>query len=458
MKEFALSKKNSLLEDKPFGAILKFSVPFIVGDFCQQLYNAVDSMIVGKFIGTQALASLGVATPIMSLVIFLLVGFGMGTGVVVSQYYGRGENEKIKRIASTGLLVGIIFTLILTVFSIGLSKPFLTLLRTPANLVADTDIYLKIIFAGTIFTFIYNFYCYSIRSIGNSVMPLVFLLVAVALNAALDLVFVLVFDWGVVGVAVATVISQFFSALLCVIYTQKKIAILRLGVKDCVIDKKYIKPVISYSSALALQQVYIYIGRIAVQGLVNGYGENVIAGVNVANKLDSLFETPIRGYTNALTTYNAQNFGMNNMQRIKKGYLCSWVMVIANAVFTLLIGLLLSKQLVSLFVGEGQSEVIEIGARFFSSMVWGYLFLGLIVQSQALFKGTGRLAAFFGSTLMSISCRVIFSYLFDYLWGMEGMFWAVTCSWIAGGMYGIIMSVVFVVKKFKLAPNEKTTA
>ena len=168
--------KNILLEGKPFSSILRFSIPLIIGDFCQQLYNAVDSIIAGRYISTDALAALGSAGPVMNIVIFLLIGFAMGGGVIMSRYYGENEEEKVKHTMGTALLIGIIFTLVLSVFSIVFSRPFLKLLNTQKEILTDTDNYLKIIFAGAIFTYLYNFYCFGIRAIGDSFTPLIFCL------------------------------------------------------------------------------------------------------------------------------------------------------------------------------------------------------------------------------------------------------------------------------------------
>lgn len=443
-----------LVEGKPFGSILKFSVPLIIGDFCQQLYNAVDSIIAGRFISTDALAALGSAAPVMNIVVFLLIGFAMGGGVVMSRYYGANEDEKVRHTMSTALAIGLIFTLVLSVFSIAFSKPFLRLLNTKESILTDTDNYLKIVFAGAIFTYLYNFYCFGIRAIGDSFTPLMFLFVSVAFNAVLDILFVVVFKWGVEGTAFATVLAQALSSVLCIIYTNKKYSLLKMGIKDIRIDKKIVMEITSYSLSMSIQQVFVYVGRIAIQGLVNTYPVNAVAGVNIGTRLDSLLQTPMRGYVNALTTYTAQNYGAHKYRRVIEGYKASWIFVAVYSVVATAFTVLCAKWMVSLF--DDNPEVIATGTGYTVAIGWGYFLMCLIVQSQGVFKGIGLLKTFVISTFTSIIFRIAFSYLFDYKWGIDGMYWAPTASWVIGGTYCFIcMMIAYRKKLIPLAMQEK---
>lgn len=443
-----------LVEGKPFGSILKFSVPLIIGDFCQQLYNAVDSIIAGRFISTDALAALGSAAPVMNIVVFLLIGFAMGGGVVMSRYFGANEDEKVRHTMSTALAIGLIFTLVLSVFSIAFSKPFLRLLNTKESILTDTDNYLKIVFAGAIFTYLYNFYCFGIRAIGDSFTPLMFLFVSVAFNAVLDILFVVVFKWGVEGTAFATVLAQALSSVLCIIYTNKKYSLLKMGVKDIRIDKKIVMEITSYSLSMSIQQVFVYVGRIAIQGLVNTYPLNSVAGINIGTRLDSLLQTPMRGYVNALTTYTAQNYGAHKYRRVIEGYKASWIFVAVYSVVATAFTVLCAKWMVSLF--DDNPEVIATGTGYTVAIGWGYFLMCLIVQSQGVFKGIGLLKTFVISTFTSIIFRIAFSYLFDYKWGIDGMYWAPTASWVIGGTYCFIcMMIAYRKKLIPLAMQEK---
>ncbi|MDE5990974.1 MAG: polysaccharide biosynthesis C-terminal domain-containing protein, partial [Clostridia bacterium] len=249
--------KSPLLVKSPFKAILSFSIPLIVGDFCQQLYNAIDSIIAGRFIGTTALASLGSASPIMNIIIFLLIGFAMGSGVIMSRHFGEKNYDTLKKVMGSALMIGIVFTLVLSAFSIGLSRPFLKLLNTQDSLIGGADNYLKIVFAGAIFTYLYNFYCFAVRAVGDSYTPLLFLFASVIINAILDVLFVVVFKWGIEGTALATVLAQMLSSVLCILYTNKKFELLKLKRSDLKVDKKIVWEITSYSLSMSIQQVFV---------------------------------------------------------------------------------------------------------------------------------------------------------------------------------------------------------
>ncbi|MGN0771111.1 MAG: MATE family efflux transporter [Christensenellales bacterium] len=444
----SINKHEILLTGKPFSALLWFSIPFIIGDFCQQMYNAIDSMIVGNFVGENALAALGVASPLMSIMTYLLMGLAMGAGVVISQHYGAGNYDDIKRINSTALLIGCIITVVLSALFIGVTKPVLYLLSTPQVLVADTCQYLYIIFAGGIFCFLYNYYCYALRSIGKSLLPLVFLLISVAVNAALDLLFVIVFNMGVIGAGLATIIAQAVSVTCCIIYTENKIKLLSLRPSDLVIDKRFVRPVLSYGFSFAIQQVYVYVGRMFIQGVVNKYDTSVIAGINACYKVDSIIQTPVRGYTNAFTTYCAQNYGHNDIARVKQGYKATWLFMWVYALVSFLVGFFLARPLAGMFVSDDAVAVIDVGSTAIKYMAVGYIFTFLIFQSQALFKGIGMLKTFFSITVMSITCRVGFSFLFEHFMGLDGLYLAIPSSWFMGGMFGLIAVAIVMKKKF----------
>lgn len=432
--------KSPLLTKSPFKAILSFSIPLIIGDFCQQLYNAVDSIIAGRYIGTTALASLGSASPIMNIIIFLLIGFAMGSGVIMSRYFGEKDYATLKKVMGSALVIGMIFTLVLSALSIGLSRPFLKLLNTQESLIDGADNYLKIVFAGAVFTYLYNFYCFAVRAVGDSYTPLIFLFASVIINGILDVLFVVVFKWGIEGTALATVLAQMLSSILCIIYTNGKFELLRLKKSDLKVDGKIVWEITSYSLSMSLQQVFVYVGRLAIQGLVNTYPENVVAGVNSGTRLDALLQTPMRGYTNALTTYTAQNLGAKKYKRVIEGYKASWIVAAIVGVLSTLVTVFLAESMVKLF--DSNAEVISAGKGYLVDIGWGYMLMCIIVQSQAVFKGIGMLKTFVVSTLISIIFRIGLSYLFEHFWGLQGMFWAPTASWVVGSSYCLIAMLI----------------
>lgn len=218
-----------------------------------------------------------------------------------------------------------------------------------------------------------------------------------------------------------------------------------MSVKDIRIDKKIVMEITSYSLSMSIQQVFVYVGRIAIQGLVNTYPVNAVAGVNIGTRLDSLLQTPMRGYVNALTTYTAQNYGAHKYKRVIEGYKASWIFVAIYSVAATAVTVLCAKWMVMLF--DDNPEVIATGTGYTVAIGWGYFLMCVIVQSQGVFKGIGLLKTFVISTFTSIIFRIAFSYLFDYKWGIDGMYWAPTASWVIGGAYCFICMMTAYRKK-----------
>lgn len=233
--------------------LITFAVPMVLGNIFQQLYNTTDAIIVGRFIGKNALAAVGIANPIMSIAIFFIFGICMGTSILMAQLFGSGDNKTLKKEVSTALIIGIIFTILLSIICIILSRWILTITGTPKEILNDADIFLKIIFGGMIFSFLYNYYSSALRAIGDSRTPLIFLIVSCLLNAVLCVIFIIKFRLGVAGSAIATVVAQGVSSVLCILYVYFKIPLIRLKRNELVIDKSLLKMTIQYSWVTALQ-------------------------------------------------------------------------------------------------------------------------------------------------------------------------------------------------------------
>ena len=450
-----INAKTNLLEGNEGKVILSFSLFFILGDLLQQLYNAVDSIILGRFVSTNALAAIGVATPIMNLFLYMITGFAIGSSIVFARYFGMGDKVGLKRSLSTALIIGLGFTILVSTIAIIACKPFLRFLNTPEEILNDTAIYLYIIFAGNIFAFIYNFYTYAIRSIGNSLTPLVFLVIATAINAVLDLIFVIGLKMGVMGAALATIIAEGLSVVMVIVYTNKKLELLKLMPKDLVFDKQMAKAVLSYSSTVALQQSFVYIARICVQGLVNTYGSDFIAGANVGEKINALLLIVFRGYTNAVTTFFSQNLGAQKYDRIARGYKSTYIVTAINSIVITLIGVFLAKPLVQIFIDSESTAAIEAGVTYTMFMAYGYTFATLIFQNQAFMRGLGWLKCFFTQTFLTIALRVIFAYSLNGVWGQNSVFYAVPMSWVVGGTISVCLGLYVYFKDVKIHLQEK---
>jgi putative MATE family efflux protein len=410
--------------------LITFSIPMVFGNILQQLYNTTDAIIVGKFIGKNALAAVGVANPIMSIAIFFIFGICIGTSVLISQLFGAGKFDVLKKEISTALIVGTIFTLGISLVCILLSRSVLILFGTPADILNDADIFLKIIFAGLIFSFLYNFYSSALGAIGDSRTPLLFLFISCVLNGVLCVIFVVYFKLGVAGSAIATVIAQGISSILCITYVYIKIPIIRLKPNELVIDKTLLTKTIQYSWVTALQQTCLYIGRLLVQGVVNPFGTNAIAAFNSVTRVDSFILAPGDSFASSMAIYSAQNRGAGKQNRIVEGYKNANIIMTVYSVITALIVFLGAETIMNFFVYSTEREVILIGVKYLRFMSVFYILSGFCNILQGLFRGVGKLRITLIATVMQISIRVALSYMLAPYFGVLAVGYAVAVGWI----------------------------
>lgn len=266
--------------------IIRYTMPLIVGNFCLLTYNATDSIIVGRFVGPHALAALGAAGPVMNIMLFLIVGICLGMSVLMGSYFGAGDMGTLKREISTSIIAGGVFTLVIVAGGLLFSRDILRLMHTPPEILDDGTRYLQIIFFGLLFTFVYNIYASTLRSMGNSNASLWFLVVSAVLNVLMDLWFVVGLKLGVAGAAWATVIAEAFSALFCIVYVYRRIPLLRFRRHEFVFDRQLFRSTVSYSSVAAMQQITLHIGKLLIQGAVNPLGVSAIAAFNAVSRID----------------------------------------------------------------------------------------------------------------------------------------------------------------------------
>ena len=415
--------------------LLRFSVPMILGNLFQLTYNAVDTVIVGHCVGKNAVAAVGTANPIMNVVIFFIGGICMGASVLMSEYYGAQDLRRLKREVSTTLLAGGLFALVMSAVCALLARPVLLLIKTPAEIIDEAAGYLHIIFAGLLFTYLYNFYSNTLRSIGDSRTPLLFLILSSALNIGLDLALVAGLGLGVRGAAIATVISQGVSGVLCILYIRLRIPLLHFGRGELVLDPSMLARTLNYSWVTALQQTCIYIGKLAVQGAVNPLGVDSIAAFNAVARVDDFAITPMQSIGSALTTFVAQNHGAHNEGRIHKGLATGaaigtayWGVICAPIYFG-------AGFVMHLFVPTGGEAVLALGAVYLHRMAFFYLFTAWTNSLQGYFRGRGLLTATLVSSLLQIVIRVICSYWLAPATGIGGIALACGIGWTAMMLY-----------------------
>jgi putative MATE family efflux protein len=410
--------------------LIKFAVPLVLGNLFQLTYNAADSIIVGRYVGTSALAAVGTANPIMNIIMFLIVGICMGASVLMSEYFGANDIKKFKREVSTTMIAGLIFTVIIIILCVILIEPILRLIQTPQEIISDATTYLRIIFLGLIFTFLYNVYASTLRSIGDSKSPLIFLIISAILNVVMDIVFVVYFNMGVAGAAIATVMAEMFSSIFCIIYVYKKVPLLHFSKNEIVLDKKLLKRTINYSSVTAMQQTCLYVGKVLVQSAVNPLGVDAIATFNAVNRVDDFAFTPQQSISNAMTTFLAQNRGAKKHERIKQGL---WAgLKIETLYWCIIVGLVYfgANKLMNLFVPNEGSKVIELGVTYLHLMAFFYILPAWTNGIQGYFRGMGKLKVTLISTFSQMFGRVTFAYLLAPRLGIVGIALSCFAGWI----------------------------
>lgn len=418
--------------------LIKFAIPLLLGNLFQQLYNTTDAIIVGRYIGKNALAAVGVANPIMSVAIFFIFGICIGTSVLMAQLFGAGKYDELKKEVSTSLIAGIIFTIALSIVCILLSRWMLIITGTPGEILDDADIFLKIIFGGLIFSFLYNFYSSSLRAIGDSNTPLIFLIISCVLNAVLCIVFVAGFKLGVAGSAIATVIAQGISSLLCVAYVYTRIPLLSLKKDELVVEKDLLKLSLQYSWVTALQQTCIYIGKLMVQGVVNPFGTNAIAAYNSVTRIDSFVMAGGESLSASVATYSAQNKGAGKTDRIMEGFKKSAAIM---AVYSIIIGLAIyfkAEGIMKLFVSADEKEVISIGIGYLKAISFFYMLSNINNVFQGLFRGIGKLRITFFATFIQIIIRVALSYILAPHFGIASVCYAIAAGWVVMLVYEML--------------------
>ena len=343
---------KDLTTGKIMPILVNFTVPLVLGNLFQLTYNAVDSIIVGHFVGKEALAAVGICNPVSTLMILFLNGLCMGASILMGIQYGAKDYEALHRQISTTLLSGAVFSFFLTLVCVIFAVPILLLLQVDPSIMDMTVQYLRIIFLGLMFTFLYNFFSSTLRALGDSASPLYFLIISAILNIFGDLFFVIVLKAGSNGCAISTVLSEALCCLFCIIYIQKKVPILRLGKKWLVFDARLLKKTIAYGWASAMQQATVQMGKIAIQALVNTMGVSVAAAFAVVNRIDDFAITPEQNIAHAMTALMAQNKGAGKNDRMREGFRCGMILELVYGAAVMLICLGFARPLMSLFVKD----------------------------------------------------------------------------------------------------------
>lgn len=430
-------------------SMLLFAGPMILGNLLQQFYNVADTLIVGQFLGKGALAAVGSSFSLMTFLTSILLGVCMGSGVVFSMLFGARREDDLKNSIFISFVLTGIMAVLIEVLVLYFTNPVLRMLQIPASILEETRTYLCIIFYGIIFTFLYNFFASLLRSIGNSVVPLVFLAVSTVMNIVLDLLFIVTFKMGVAGAAWATVLAQGTSALCMIFYCLKSVPIVRLNRKHMHFTSRAVRQITQYSLLTCAQQSIMNFGILLVQGLVNSFGVSVMAAFAAAVKIDSFAYMPVQDFGNAFSTFIAQNHGAGKKERIRKGIFAAGVASMLFCVFISIVVCLFASRLMLIFVQPNETEIIAIGTRYLRIEGACYCGIGCLFLLYGLYRGMGRPGISVILTVISLGTRVCLAYLLAPIpsIGLEGIWWAIPIGWILADITGIFYAMRFNLQK-----------
>ena len=429
---------GKLTEGNITRALIKFSIPMILGNLLQQLYNVADTFIVGHYIGTDALAAVGSSFTIMTFLTSIILGLCMGSGILFSMFYGAKQLDKMK----TSFFVSFVG---IGIFSIGLEivcllaiDLILNFMNIPRDIFTDTHQYLFIIFLGLVFTFIYNYFSSLLRALGNSKIPLIFLALASIINIGLDIYLVAEVAMGVAGAAVATLIAQAFSAIGIMLYVflnQKELLPQR---KHWHFEREIFEKIKAYSLLTCIQQSVMNFGILMIQGLVNSFGLVTMSAFAAAVKIDSFAYMPVQDFGNAFSTYIAQNKGAGLEERIHKGFKVSVVMASIFCIFISALVFIFADKLMLIFIESSKSEIIYQGAQYLRIEGACYLGIGCLFLLYGYYRGVGKPGISVVLTVISLGTRVVLAYLLAPLFGTLAIWWAIPIGWFLADLIGIM--------------------
>lgn len=435
-----MNMKNNLIHGNETKSMIYFAIPMIIGNIFQQLYNVVDTIIVGKFIGPGALAAVGSSYAVMVFLTSIILGLCMGSGAVFSFFYGANEKDKLKNSLFTAFsFIGIV-TLIINICSIVFIDEILHFIQIPNEVLDDTKSYLLIIFYGITFTGLYNYFASVVRSLGNSIIPLIFIIISAIINILLDYIFVVPFQMGVEGAAYATIIAQAFSSIGIAIYCIYKVPQMRLHKKHIYLDKSMIKMITNYSVLASIQQSIMNFGILMIQGLVNSFGVLVMAAYAAVVKIDSFAYMPVQDFGNAFSTFIAQNQGANKPDRIRKGIGSAVKIITIYCVLITIVVLVFAKPLMMIFIDGNETQILQIGMEYLLIVSSFYVLIGYLFMFYGLFRGIGKSEISIILTIVSLGTRVVLAYVLSQVpsIGILGIWWAIPIGWALADIIALI--------------------
>lgn len=413
--------------------LISFALPMLFGNIFQQFYNMADSLIVGRFVGTEALAAVGTSFPVIFFMVALIMGIGMGGTVLIAQYYGAKDYQKVRAVVDTAYIFLFAAGIVMSVAGVVAARPILVLMRVPESILPQATSYLSIIFAGMITTFGYNGVAAILRGLGDSKTPLYLLIAATLLNVAMDLLFVVGFGWGIAGAAWATVIAQGLAFVGTMAVLQRHEGLARIDFRNMRWDGDIFRQMLRIGLPSGLQQTFVSLGMMTVSGIVNGFGPATMAAYAAAARIESLVTMPAMNLSQALMTFTGQNMGAGKTGRVRKGHLSA---IMVNAGISLAMTLLIivgGRWIIGMFSPD--ADVIRIGMRYFIIVAPAYILFGSMFINNGVMRGAGDVFIPMIATLLALwLVRIPFALLFTgpLRMGSDGIWWSIPAGWVVG--------------------------
>ncbi|MEG1411412.1 MAG: MATE family efflux transporter [Terrisporobacter sp.] len=441
---------NDMTKGSPLKLFIFFSIPLLIGNIFQQLYSMVDTIIVGRFVGVNALAALGATGSMFFLVNGMILGLTSGFAVLVSQKFGAKDEVGIKKAVASNIILTLVLTVITTIIALLVKTPLLRLMNTPDNIFNDANTYITIIYAGMITQTLYNMSAGILRALGDSKTPLYFLIVASVLNVILDLVFIVNFKMGVAGAAYATNIAQGFSAILCLIYSYKKFSILRLKKEDFKVEKSYYTRHLQIGIPMALQFSVTAIGVIIVQSAINMFGATVIASYTAASKVLQLVMQPSISFGVTIATYAGQNLGAGRFDRIKNGMKIMNRVSVVTSLIAAAVLVFFGKYFVMLFIENPTPEIFAYAQQVLNYSAAFLIPLGFIFVYRNVLQGMGESFVPMMAGVYELAARSVVAFTLPQFIGFTGICLSDPVAWVAAS----VPLMISYYRKMKKIENE----
>ena len=426
---------KDMTSGSPAKLIFGFAIPMFLGLLFQQFYSMVDTLIVGKFLGVNPLAGVGSTSSLNFMVLGFCMGVCNGFAIPVAQMFGAKEEHRLRRYVTNGAWLCIVFSIVMTLVVVAVCRPVLVLMQTPEEIFENAYVYIVIVFWGIPCTFLYNILAAIIRSLGDSKTPVIFLAISSGINIVLDLVFVLAFDMGVEGPAIATVLAQGISGIICLFYMYRNFPVLHASRDEWKPELHYMGKLCFIGIPMGLQYSITAIGSLVLQTAVNGLGAMVVAGVTAAQKINMFISCPIESLGQTMAPYAGQNMGAGKIDRIGKGLKSAVLMGWGVSIICFLIAVLFGKQLTLLFVDAGETEIIAYSYQFLLFCIGGYCLLTLVNTVRFTIQGMGFSVFAILSGIMEMIARILAATVVVQMIGFAGTCLAHPMAWLFADVF-----------------------